>query len=130
MKYYISSIILAAGIILISCAKTRTCSCKYENTTTNVTTPRISSVAPSTNVSTDKGESNNTYDNIKKKEMKRIMDCNSRTETATRTYTSSGTVVVQTPTVIFGVTFTVPVVTNYTSDVSSTTTWKQDCEIK
>ena len=125
MKLFIASLVIGANFFLLSCAKTRTCSCKNNSTTTRVTTPR-SGPQPSTTTSSSVYENNSTVSKVKKKELRRLYDCNSKTETSSNTYTTL--VSVNTVSSIAGFTFNVPV--NYPADVVSTTTDDYTCEIK
>jgi hypothetical protein len=125
MKLVIASLVITANFFLLSCAKTRTCSCKNNSTRTTVTTPRSGS-QPSTTTSSSINEENTTLSKVKKKEMRRVFDCNSKKETSTNTYTTL--VTVNTVSTIATFTFNVPV--NYTADVASTTTDDYTCEIK
>lgn len=125
MKLIITSLLIAANFLILSCAKTRTCSCKNTSTTTRVTTPRGAGQS-STAVNSSVNETSMTAGKVTKKEIRKLYDCNSKTETSINTYTTL--VSVNTVSSVAGFTMNVPV--TYTADVSSTTTDDNTCEIK
>jgi len=124
MKLMIA-IFIIANLALISCAKTRTCSCKSEGSTTTVFAPRTIA-QPTTMVRTRAGAEEHTIDRIKKEEMKRLKNCNNRIETSTDSYTVEGSVT--TITTSGGSTFYIT--NSYTADVISTNVDEYTCEIK
>jgi hypothetical protein len=106
-------IMLFLVCIAMACRKSRTCSCTSTNVSQSTTTPRNGGAATTTqNTGTSSDEF--TVSKVKKTDLTRLYDCNSRTETSTNTYTT---------TVFTGTTFGV-------ADVSQTNTTTYDCEIK
>lgn len=100
----LSCLVLALGTI--SCRKkTRTCSCKITTTATTVTTQKNGGGSQqSTTVTVE--EKASTYDKVKKSELRRFMNCNSRVESGFNSHPSG------------------------TADVNITTITNYDCEIK
>jgi hypothetical protein len=105
-------IFFAGSFVMVSCRKERTCSCTTTGTTVSVTTPKNGG-ASDTETSSSTGTSSFTNAKMKKDDMKRFADCNSRTETSTNSYTTT----VWTGSAIA------------TADVKNTYTTIYDCEI-
>lgn len=125
MKLIIAILIITGNLFLISCRKTRSCSCTYDKTTTEVVTPR-GTPQPTTEINTASGDTKNTVADVKKSDLTRLYDCNSRVENTANTYTD--VLVIQTQTVIGTTTTTIP--KTYTVDVVSKTEWDYTCEVK
>lgn len=121
MKLTITTLVIAANIFFISCKKERTCSCKTQQTTTEVTTMR-SNGQSTTETSTSSGENSATLAKVKKDDLTRLYDCNSRTVKNVDTYTTS----VPSQSVVSGFTMTVYV----PADVVETNSTEYTCEIK
>jgi hypothetical protein len=125
MRFFTLSIAIAACFILLACKKTRTCSCTYTQTNTTTTVPR-SAAQSSTTVGSSTGEETFTYDKVKKDDMKRVLGCNSKTETSADTYTTIVTIPTQTS--VLGYTYTTYV--SVTADVNSTSVTDYKCDLK
>lgn len=128
-------ILLSATMLvltLLSCKKERTCTCETKDTQTTVRTPRTRNgytPAPTTDFSTDAGKASNTWDNVKKSEMKTFADCLDRTVTSSNTYTTTQSIT--TPTTVPPSTFVINIPVTYTVDVKITNeTSLSNCEIK
>lgn len=117
MKLIIAILILAGNIVFIACSKKRTCTCKISETITTVTTPRGAGQA-STSVSNNSGEYDQTIGYIKKKDMKKLSNCNSRTQTSTTSYTSTTS------------TYNQNIYVTYTTNVVQTTIDDYSCKVK
>lgn len=125
MKLVISTLIIAGNIFFLSCKKERTCNCKYQTVNTYNYVAK-SNGATSNTVTTSSGESSNTYAKVKKDDMERVFDCNSKNITEITTYTDQ--ISVPTQTTISGVTFTTYISANY--DVTRKNSTDYTCEIK
>lgn len=88
--------ILLLAVAVMACKKSRTCSCtsvftdEYSSVFNNSTYTNVSG----TNISTT--EDKYTFDNIKKRDMRRVTNCNTRTEkySTSSTATITGTITV------------------------------------
>jgi len=109
----IITILVAGSLVFVACRKERTCSCSTTGTMVSVSTPRDGSGAQSETGSMT-GTNEQTVSKVKKDEMVRLMDCNSKTETSNNTYT----------TMVFTNT------TYVVADVKDTYTTVYDCKIK
>lgn len=126
MKNFLFVITIVVGLTTIAaCRKDRTCSCKYSEVTSTVTTPR-SAGSSSTTVNTTNGTQEVSYSEVKKVEMTRLIGCNNRTETSSNSYTTS----VLTPTVLSAGSFTYTSYTSTPADVTVTQTNDYTCEVK
>lgn len=125
MKLAITTLVVAANIFFISCRKERTCNCKYQ-TTNNYTYVAKSNGATSNTVTTNSSDQSSTYAKVKKDDLTRFFDCNSRTESSQRTYTTQMSVPTQTT--IGGTTFTTYVSGEY--NVTEKNSTEYTCEVK
>lgn len=125
MKYFVFTLTIVTCFSFLACRKTRTCACKWTDVTTTVVTPR-SSAQSTTNVSTTTHEDKNTYSKVKKSDLRRFKDCQSRTETTKNTYTT--TVAIPTQSSVAGFTFTTFV--SQTADVESSNKLQYSCDIE
>ncbi|PBQ33170.1 hypothetical protein CNR22_15770 [Sphingobacteriaceae bacterium] len=125
MKLLIGTLVIAGNIFFISCKKERSCSCKYQSVSTYTYVAKNGG-ATSNTVTTNSGESNQTYAKVKKDDLTRLYDCNSRNETSVNTYTTQRSVATQTT--IGGNTFTTYVSADY--DVTQKNSTDYTCEVK
>jgi hypothetical protein len=109
MKKIVYSVIVFATCIVVACKKDRTCSCSSVITGTTTTTPQGGGT-PTVNVTTANSSDDSKYSKVKKSELRRLYDCNSRTESSSSSYTTQ--VSVPSTTVIAGITFTIYNVVN------------------
>jgi hypothetical protein len=108
-----------------ACNKERTCVCKITEKVTTVTTPR-SAGSPSTTVQEYEGTNSFSYPNIKKSDMKRYFDC--QTKSATTVNSGTATILVTKAESVNG--FTLTSTKAEVADYSRSRDAVTSCEIK
>ena len=119
-----SYIIVFSGLVP-ACKKARTCECKYKQTLTEVTTPANGSQVTTNSTSND-GITKDTFNRVKKSDLKKENNCNSREETTVSSYSFAE--VVPTQSVVSGIAFTIYV--RQVTEIVSTVKRDYTCEIK
>jgi len=125
MKIIITTIVIAGNILLLSCAKERTCKCTSKTTSTQTTTPQAGGQA-TTEVNHNDTENSVTIGSIKKYEMKRYADCNSGTQTSTNNHTTT----ISVETVSSTGTYTYMTYKSVPANVSQDNVEERTCELK
>jgi hypothetical protein len=118
-----SLVIIISGLIT-ACKKTRTCSCNYQQTLKEVTTPDNGQIT--TNSTSSTGVTTNTYNRVKKSDLKEEKNCSNRKETTVSSYSFAQ--MVPTQSVLSGVSFTIYV--RQVTEILTTTDRDYTCEIK